>query len=91
VVEISFDPRKRAWTLAERQLDFADAAQVFGGATLTLEDDRFDYPEPRFQTYGRLAERLVLMVWTPTDRGVRVISMRNCHEKESRRIAPRLG
>jgi uncharacterized DUF497 family protein len=27
----------------------------------------------------------------PTDTGIRVISMRNCHDKESRSIAPRLG
>jgi uncharacterized DUF497 family protein len=90
-VEVSFDPEKRAWTLAERQLDFADAAQVFAGPTLTLEDDRFAYSEPRFQTYGRLRDRIVLLVWTPTETGIRVISMRNCHDKESRRIAPRLG
>lgn len=90
-MEISFDPEKRAWTLAERQLDFTNAAQLFEGATLTQEDDRFDYPEPRYQTYGWLGERLVMMAWTPTDTGIRVISMRNCHDKESRRIAPRLG
>jgi uncharacterized DUF497 family protein len=90
-VEISFDPEKRAWTLAERALDFADAARVFAGTTLTQEDDRFDYPELRYQTYGSLGERLVLVVWTPTDSGIRVISMRNCHDKEHRRIASRLG
>ena len=90
-MEISFDPEKRAWTLAERKLDFADAARVFAGTTLTQEDDRFDYPEPRFQTYGWLDERMVMFAWTPTPDGIRVISMRNCHDKESRRIAPRLG
>lgn len=89
-MEISFDPEKRAWTLAERGLDFAEAARVFEGTTLTQEDDRFDYPEPRYQTFGWFADRLVLVVWTPTDRGRRIISMRNCHDKESRRIAPRL-
>lgn len=90
-MEIGFDPEKRAKTLAERGLDFADAAQVFAGTTLTQEDDRLAHPEPRFQTYGWLGGRLVLMAWTPTDAGIRVISMRNCHDKESRRIVPRLG
>ena len=61
-MDASFDPEKRAWTLAERGLDFADALTVFAGRTLTLGDDRFDYPELRYQTYGWLAERLVLMV-----------------------------
>jgi len=90
-VEISFDLEKRSRTLAERDLDFADAGRVFAGTTLTQEDDRAVYPEPRFQTYGRLDGRIVLVVWTPTDAGIRVISMRNCHDKESRRVAPRLG
>lgn len=90
-MDIGFDPDKRAWTLAERQLDFVDAARIFEGVTLTQEDDRFAYPEPRFQTYGWLAGRLVLLVWTPIETGIRVIWMRNCHDKESRRIAPRLG
>ena len=90
-MDVSFDSEKRAWTLAERGLDFADALALLDGPTLTLDDDRFAYPEPRFQTYGRLGERLVLMVWTPTEAGIRVISMRYCHDKEQRRIAPRMG
>lgn len=90
-VDVSFDTEKRAWTLAERGLDFADALTVLDGPTLTLEDDRFDYPEPRYQTYGLLAGRLVLMVWTPVDTGIRVISMRHCHDKEAKRVAARLG
>jgi hypothetical protein len=59
--------------------------------TPTQEDGRFADPEPRYQTYGWVGERLVPVVWTPTDSGIRVISMRNCHDTESRRIAPRLG
>ena len=86
-----FRPGQTSTALADRGLDFVDAAKVFEGATLTQEDDRFDYAERRFQTYGWLADRIVLVVWTPTDQGIRVISMRNCHDKESRRIASRLG
>src|SRR5687767_9144166 len=44
-MEISFDPAKRARTLSERGLDFADAARVFAGPTVTIEDDRQDYGE----------------------------------------------
>jgi hypothetical protein len=39
-------------------MDFADAAIVFAGATLTLLDDRQDYGETRFQTYGLLNRQL---------------------------------
>ena len=84
-MKVTFDPFMRATTLAARGLDFADAAKVFDGPRLTIEDVRFDYPEPRLRTYGFIDGRMVAMIWTPTDDGVRVISMRLCHDKEQRR------
>lgn len=63
-MQFSYDPEKRAKTLAERGLDFEDAVYVFAGTTLTVEDDRRDYGEPRFQTMGWLDDRLVMVVWT---------------------------
>lgn len=81
-MEISFDPAKRAITLRERNLDFADAPLLFAGSTLTLEDDRQVYPERRFQTYGLLDNRLVMIVWAEVATGRRVISMRKCNERE---------
>ena len=38
----TYDPEKRAKTLAERGLDFEDAVQVFAGRTIDLLDDRKD-------------------------------------------------
>jgi uncharacterized DUF497 family protein len=35
-VGITYDPRKRQQTLAERGLDFRDAETIFSGVTLTL-------------------------------------------------------
>jgi uncharacterized protein len=90
-MEISFDDAKRRLTLVERGLDFADVAKVLEGPLLTLSDDRFEYPEPRFQTYGLLSERMVMFAWTHTERGIRVISMRRCNEREQRKFANRLG
>jgi uncharacterized protein len=78
-------------TLAERGLDFELAETVFSGATLTLLDDREDYGEPRFQTYGLLGRRLVMVVWTPRGADRHVISMRKCNAREKARYAARLG
>ncbi|WP_169513618.1 MULTISPECIES: BrnT family toxin [Aurantimonas] len=89
-VEISCDPAKRARTLRERGLDFYDAAQAFAGRTLTLADDRRDYGEARFQTYGILDDRIVMIVWTPRGEMRHVISMRHCHDREARRVRSRL-
>jgi len=53
-MRISFYPAKRDKTLTERGLDFDDAALVFAGVTLELEDTRRDYREKRVICYGRL-------------------------------------
>jgi uncharacterized protein len=90
-VEISFDPAKREATLRERGLDFADAEALFAPPSVTVEDDRFDYGEPRFITYGMLRGRLAMIAWTPSDDGIRVISMRKCNEREQARLATRMG
>ena len=87
-MRVTFDPAKRERTLAERGLDFAAAAEVFGGDHLTLEDDRRDYGEPRFISVGRLAKR---MVWTPRGDARHVISMRKANEREQARYRDRLG
>jgi uncharacterized DUF497 family protein len=89
-VKISYDPCKRAKTLAERGLDFDDAVRVFEGLTLTLPDERQDYGEDRYQTYGRLGGRLVMVVWTPRGENRRVISMRKCNDHEEARFQARL-
>lgn len=88
---ITFDPRKRAETLLGRGLDFADAARVFAGPTVTVEDDRRDYGEKRWITLGLLANRAVVMVWTPRQSARRIISMRHAHEDEVEEFGSRVG
>ena len=90
-MRISFDPAKRARTLAERGLDFADAESVFDGDVFTLPDDRRDYGEVRFQTAGYLRGRFVMLIWTRRDGARHVISMRYGHAKEEQRYRDRLG
>ena len=64
-MQIEFDPDKRDKTLTERGLDFARAGKVFSDVTVTAEDARFHYGEPKFTTVGVLDKRMVVMVWTP--------------------------
>lgn len=90
-MEICFDPTKRQKTLIERGIDFADAGALFDDPSYTVADDRFDYPEPRFLTFGMLDGRLMIAAWTPTESGVRVISMRKCNERERASFAARMG
>ena len=64
---------------------------MFEGATLTFADERFDYPEERYITAGLLAGRMVIVVWTPTEDGRRIISKRKANDREQARYSHRLG
>ena len=81
-MKVTFDPAKRQAALSVRGLDFTDAAVVFAGPTITVQDTRRDYGETRLQTVGFLADRMVMVVWTPRDEARHVMSMRKCNERE---------
>lgn len=90
-MRVTFDQAKRAKTLAERGLDFADAALVFEGDTLEVEDDRWDYGEVRIICFGLLAGRMVVVGYSPRGADRHVFSMRKANEREQNRIGPHLG
>jgi hypothetical protein len=89
--KITFDPAKRAKTLKERELDFEDTALVFEGVVFTQLDDRREYGELRYQTYGFLRRRMVMVVWTPRYEARHIISMRKRNEREKKEYKVRLG
>ena len=88
-MKIEFDPAKRNATLQIRSLDMAGAPDVFAGATLTVEDNRKDYGEPRYITIGFLANRMVILAWTQRGKVRRIISMRKANEREQAVYGPR--
>ncbi|MBC7583439.1 BrnT family toxin [Tardiphaga sp. vice352] len=81
-MKIVFDPAKRQAALDDRGLNFADAAILFDGPTITVEDTRRKYGETRYQTVGFLAGRMVMVVWTPRGEARHVMSMRKCNARE---------
>lgn len=89
-MRVTFDPNKRATTLAERGLDFEDAEIVFGGTTVEIEDRRKDYGEIRIICFGELDGRVVVIGYTPRGADRHVFSMRKANEREQARIAPLL-
>jgi uncharacterized DUF497 family protein len=90
-VAVTFDPRKRAATLAERGLDFKDAELVFAGMTFEVEDKRKNYGETRIICFGVLRRRIVVVGYTPRGADRHVFSMRKANDREKTRIAPLLG
>ena len=90
-MRISYDAAKRERTLAERGLDFEDAAIVFDGLTVEVEDTRKDYGERCILCFGLLAGRLVVVGYVPRGAVRHVFSMRKANDREQTRLAPTFG
>jgi hypothetical protein len=65
-------------------IDFAavEKEKVFAGETVTRLDDRFEYGERRFLTFGLLKGEVVAVIHTETDEMVRLIFVRNASKNE---------
>ena len=81
-MNVGFDPAKRELTLKDRGLDFLDAPRLFEGRSLTVVDDRMDYGEERFISYGFVDDAAIAVVWTDRGGVMRIISMRRMHIEE---------
>jgi uncharacterized DUF497 family protein len=88
---ITFDQAKRDQTFKDRGLAFEDAALLFEGPVITIEDTRKDYGEQRYQSIGFLAGRMVMVVWTPRGADTHIISMRKCNDRERAAYEKRFG
>ena len=77
-----WDERKRYTNLHKHGLDFADCGAVFCGPVLTILDDRGDYGETRFLTFGLLRDKVVVISHTEENGIIRIISMRTATTHE---------
>jgi len=86
-MRFTYDPAKSERNIAERGLAF-DLAEDFDWSTaLIAEDSRQDYPERRYQALGVIAAHLHMLVFTPRDGAVHVISLRRANQRERNRYA----
>jgi uncharacterized DUF497 family protein len=60
-MEFEWDEEKRLSNIEKHGFDFVGIEKVFDGETATILDDRFDYGEKRFVTFG-LSE----VAWSPS-------------------------
>jgi uncharacterized DUF497 family protein len=86
-----WDEKKNQSNQQKHGLNFADVPQVFAGRTLTFEDSRQVYGEPRYLTVGSLAGRVVIIAHTLRGDATRIISMRKANARERARYQERLG
>jgi uncharacterized protein len=77
----AWDEAKRRANLKKHGIDFVDAEKIFSGVTLTAEDTREAYGEPRFLT---LEDQVVSVTHTERGDDIRIISIRKATKHEAR-------
>ncbi len=75
-MEFQWNEAKRLLNLQRHGIDFVGIEQAFEGETVTILDDRFDYGEERFITFGLLDGRVVAIAHTESSKVIRIISVR---------------
>lgn len=69
----------------ERGFDFAYAARAFFDPDRLIQaDTRRSYGEERYQLLGKIEQRLFVVVYTPRDDVLRIISARKANLREVR-------
>jgi uncharacterized DUF497 family protein len=81
-METTYDHTKSRRNVIERNLSFDDVTEFdFEAARFSL-DERRDYGEVRIRAIGFLRCRLHTLVFTETEKGIRVISFRKANKRE---------
>ncbi|MBP7711721.1 MAG: BrnT family toxin [Gammaproteobacteria bacterium] len=89
-MNFEWDEHKSDACLLERGFDFAYAASAFADPDRIIrQDTRYSYGEDRYQLIGRIGNRLFVLVYTPRQGVVRVISARKANAREVKRYENR--
>ena len=83
-IEFEWDESKRLFNIHKHGIDFSDVPVVFDGLIVTVKDERFDYGEQRFVTFGLLQGQVVAMVHTESEDYIRIISTRKATKNEQK-------
>ncbi len=84
-MDITFDPKKNETNILKRGLSF-DLVKDFDFQTaLFWFDNRKNYPEARICALGFVGHRVYSLVFSKTDKGIRVISFRKANKREVNR------
>ena len=81
-MKFEWDEQKRKRNLRKHGIDFVGCEAIFAGTVKTMIDNRADYGEDRFVTFGVLDNRVVAVVHTETADTIRVISIRKAKKHE---------
>lgn len=82
-MEFEWDEAKNTACFVKRGFDFAYAAKAFFDADRLIEaDERQSYGEDRYQMIGTIEGRVFVVVYTPRQDAIRIISARKANQRE---------
>jgi len=80
---LEYDEEKNRRNIEARALPFSVAEGIFADPNMAVEiDNRKDYGEIRFTSYGLVEGMRLRLCWTPRGNRIRVISLFPVHLKE---------
>jgi hypothetical protein len=82
--DLGWDEAKRKDNIIKHGVDFADLRPLFEGLAVSVFDDRFDYGEDRFITFGVLNGIVLAVVHTEIKHVIRIISARKATRYEEK-------
>ena len=91
VMKFRWDETKRLSNIKKHGIDFADIPPMFDGNVFTIEDQRFDYGETRYITFGLLKFRVIVVAHTDDDEVIRIISARKATKNEEKHYFQEIG
>jgi uncharacterized protein len=90
-VKFEWDEAKRRTNIQKHGIDFADVPTMFKGDVFTIQDERFDYGETRYITFGILKFRVIVVAHTDKNGVIRIISARKATKNEEKRYFKEIG
>ena len=90
-MEFDWDEEKRQSNVRKHGIDFRDAAEIFEGVTVMVEDDRFDYGERRFISIGLVQDWVIVVAHMEEAGIIRLISARRATKNEARTYFERIA
>lgn len=90
-MKFDWDEQKHLVNLQRHEIDFVEAEHIFENDLFTFIDDRFEYGETRFVSFGLLDGEVVTIVYTENDETTRIISIRKATKNEQQIYFKKVG
>jgi uncharacterized DUF497 family protein len=90
-MRFDWDESKRLANIKKHGVDFADAATIFDSDVFTIEDQRFDYGETRYITFGLFQSCVIVVAHTDDNETIRIISARKASKHEAEQFFKEIG